>query len=97
MDENFLKKHTGPGILSMGNNGRHSNNSRFFICTSDQMSSADGKSVVFGKVVDGMDVVYAIENSDKQLIEHYESLFDITHVVIADCGQLKHDDHVDSC
>ncbi|WOH10536.1 hypothetical protein DCAR_0730005 [Daucus carota subsp. sativus] len=95
MDENFVNKHTGPGILSMGNNGKHSNNSRFFICTSEY-SAADFRNVVFGKVVDGMDVVYAIENSGERFIEHSESLLDIKHVVIADCGQLKQGDHVES-
>ncbi|KAL7391475.1 hypothetical protein ABVT39_009789 [Epinephelus coioides] len=80
-DEDFSLKHTGPGILSMANAGPNTNGSQFFICTA-KTQWLDGKHVVFGSVVEGMDVVKKMEAVGSQ------SGKTSTKIAIADCGQL---------
>ena len=59
-DENFIHKHQGPGILSMANSGPHSNGSQFFM-TFASAPHLNGKHVVFGKVVDGLQMLELME------------------------------------
>jgi len=82
-DESFAGKagrHTGLGCLSMANAGPNTNGSQFFVCTA-MTPHLNGKHVVFGKAVDGLDVLRRIEavgtrsGTTKQ------------RVVIRDCGE----------
>ena len=80
-DENFQKKHDRPGLLSMANAGPNTNGSQFFL-TFTPTEWLDGKHVVFGQVVDGLDILERLESLGSQ------SGKTKVPIEISDCGQL---------
>jgi cyclophilin family peptidyl-prolyl cis-trans isomerase len=84
-DENFVKKHTKSGLLSMANAGPNTNGSQFFIVTKQGGTPwLDGKHVVFGEVVEGLDVVQKMEAVKTNARDQPDKA-----VTIADCGEMK--------
>ena len=80
-DENFTLKHGGAGTVSMANSGPNTNGSQFFITTGNA-SWLDGKHVVFGSVVDGMEVVRRMEACGSKSGRTRET------VKIVECGEV---------
>ena len=81
-DENFELKHTKPYLLSMANAGPNTNGSQFFI-TFKETPWLNGRHVVFGEVMEGQDVVDALEKIGSGSGSTSKT------AVIADCGVLE--------
>lgn len=62
-DESFAIKHSEIGLLGMCKRGtkQHSNESQFYITTGAPLSFLDGQNVVFGRVIEGMHILCALE------------------------------------
>ena len=81
-DENFKFTHDAPGVLSMANAGPNTNGSQFFICTVPT-PWLDTKHVVFGRVVEGLEVVKKVESQGSPSGRTRQ------RITIIDCGELK--------
>ena len=81
-DENFALTHTGAGTLSMANSGPNTNGSQFFM-TTEKTPWLDGRHVVFGQVIKGMDVLRKVEALGSDSGETK------TLVEVGACGQLS--------
>ena len=81
-DENYTYCHCRRGLLTMDNDGKNKNNSKFLI-TLKHIPWFDGKHVVFGQVIKGMEIIKQIEdietdNDDKPL----------KRITIINCGEI---------
>ena len=82
-DENFTLLHNGAGVLSMANAGKNTNGSQFFL-TFRKTEHLDGKHVVFGRVIEGMELVHEVEQ-----VETGEQDRPLDPIIIAKCGELE--------
>ena len=85
-DENYTYCHCRRGLLTMDNDGKNKNNSKFLI-TLNHIPWFDGKHVVFGQVINGMEIIEQIEN-----IETDKDDKPLTKIIIINCGEINKND-----
>ena len=85
-DENFERRHAHAGILSMANCGPDTNSSQFFI-TLQECQHLDGKHVVFGQVIEGMDTIRQIAKVPTDMTDRPR-----IPVHIFNCGEVLDDE-----
>ncbi|CAD8131709.1 unnamed protein product [Paramecium octaurelia] len=83
VDENFSRRHACAGLLSMANRGRNTNNSQFFI-TLKPCPHLDGKHVVFGQVIDGIEVIKRVGQVPVDMQDRPK-----IPVIIINCGEVS--------
>jgi len=86
-DETPFMSHSKKYLLSMANNGKNANGSQFFITLKDRLPHLDGKHVVFGEVIMGMDVV------DRIVARHNPGW----KAVVQNCGEVLNEEKEDLC
>jgi len=77
----LLRSHNRRGVLSMGNSGKNSNTSQWFLTLADVAAQCDGKHVVFGELVSGWEVLRAAEALGSR-----SSGAPTAPVTVTDCG-----------
>jgi cyclophilin family peptidyl-prolyl cis-trans isomerase/FKBP-type peptidyl-prolyl cis-trans isomerase len=81
-DENYTYCHCRRGLLTMGNEGKNKNNSKFLI-TLKYIPWFDGKHVVFGQIIKGIEIIKEIEE-----IETDDEDKPLTEIIIENCGEI---------
>ena len=89
-DENYIYCHCRRGLLTMDNDGKNKNNCKFLI-TLKHIPWFDGKHVVFGQVINGMEIIDQIEN-----IETNNEDKPLKKIIIVNCGEVKKEGNVDN-
>ncbi len=81
-DENFKFEHSGPGLLSMANAGKNTNGCQFFV-TTIATPWLDGQHVIFGRVIEGLDVVFKIERFKTDVDDR-----PVEPIYVSECGTI---------